>query len=92
MSNREFIFALELSDEPHFDAMLAELTQAVLAHVGYQTPAIEELRDVVRQALADGVAVRGRRCDLRFRVGSGELQITVACAGSPEWHTRRTLP
>jgi hypothetical protein len=90
--NREFIFALELSDEPHFEAMLTDLTQAVLAHVGYQAAAIEELRGVVREALASGTAGRGRRCDLRFRVRAGELEITVSCADAPEWQTCRALP
>jgi len=87
---REFLFALELSDEPQYDGMLAELTGAVLAHVGYQAAAIEELRGVLRAALKG----RGSAapCDIRFRVEAGKLHITLTSAGSAEWQTTRPLP
>ncbi len=90
MSDRDFLFALELPDERHFDAMLRDLTAAVLTHVGYAPQAIDEIRDILRGELkARG---GGARCDVRFRVRSGELQITVACAGAEEWRTTRPLP
>jgi hypothetical protein len=91
---REFLFALELSDEPQFDGMLAELTGAVLAHVGYQTAAIEELRGVLRTALdaRNRRASAGVPCDIRFHVAAGELRITVTCRGAADWHTTRPLP
>ena len=91
MPPREFIFALELSDEPQYETMLAELTGAVLTHAGYQEPAIEELRGVLRSAL-NGRAARGARCDIRFRAEAGTLHITVTCAGADEWQTTRPLP
>ena len=88
----EFVFALELSDEPHFDVMLAELANAVLAHVGYQTPAIDELRGTLRHALATGLSNGQQRCDVQFRAHAGELQIVVTYAGGAEWRTTRALP
>jgi hypothetical protein len=88
--DREFLFALELSDEPHFDAMLRDLAGAVLAHVGYEAAAIEELRGVLRTALKERGA--NARCHVRFRAGAGELQISVAFAGAAEWRTTRPLP
>jgi hypothetical protein len=88
----EFVFSLELSDEPHFDSMLADLTAAVLVYVGYQGPVIDELRDVLRQALATGSSNGQQRCDVQFRAHHGELQIAVAFAGGGEWRTTRALP
>ena len=92
MPDRDFLFALELSDERRFEAMIGELAGAVLAHVGYEASAIDELRGVMRKALTVGRARSGTRCDVRFHVHSGELQITVACAGAAEWRTTRPLP
>ena len=39
----DFTFSLALSHVPHFDSMLANLTGAVLRHVGYPPDAIGEL-------------------------------------------------
>jgi hypothetical protein len=88
----EFVFALELSDEPYFEDMLTELAGSVLAHVGYEPPAIEKLRAVVRGALAQGATDGRRRCDVRFRAESGQLHITVGYAGAAEWRTTQPLP
>ena len=92
MSPRDFIFALELSDEREFDTMLHELTDAVLAHVGYRAAAVEELRGILRRAFAVGSAGRSTRCEVRFRVHGGELHVSVACDGADEWRTTRPVP
>jgi hypothetical protein len=92
VSGHEFLFALELSDEPHFDAMVGELAGAVLAYVGYPKAAADELRGVLRRALSAGLANGNRRCDVRFNAHAGELQIVVAYAGGSEWRTTRPLP
>jgi len=92
VSDHEFLFALELSDEPHFDAMLGELAGAVLAHVGYPKAAADELRGVLRGALSAGPVNGDRRCDVRFKAHAGELQIVVTYAGGAEWRTTRALP
>ena len=97
MCDQDFFFALEMSDEPEFGRMLGELVSAVLGHVGYTAPAIEELTTVLRGVLADGSA-SGSRCDLRFQARAprpgqaGELEIVVARAGSAEWRTTRPVP
>ncbi len=72
--------------------MLGELVTAVLGHVGYAAPAIEELTTTVRGVLADGADSGRRRCDVRFQARDGELQIVVARAGSAEWRTTRPCP
>ena len=83
---------MQLSDEPHFDAMVTELARAVLLHVGYEAPAIEELRGVLSRAIAAGVSNGHRRCEVRFRAHEGEMHIVVAYAGGGEWRTTRALP
>jgi hypothetical protein len=98
VSDQDFFFALEMSDEPEFGRMLGELVTAVLGHVGYTAPAIEELTTTLRGVLADGAANGWRRCDVRFQARAprpgqaGELQIVVARAGADEWRTTRPVP
>ena len=66
MSDHEFLFALELSDEKTFDGMLAELAQAVLVYVGLGRPAIDELSRALRGALVQRRAeLAGERVDRR---------------------------
>jgi hypothetical protein len=90
--DHDFFFALDISDEPEFDRMLGELASVVFGYVGYPASAADELTSVLRAALASRVASGRRRCDIRFLAGAGELEIVVACAGSPEWRTTRPLP
>ena len=92
MSDHDFLFALDLSDEPHFDTMLGELAGTVLKYVGYQPPAIDELKSALKQALSAGAANGQSHCDVRFRAHAGELVITVAYQGRAEWRTTRPLP
>ncbi len=92
MSDHEFVFALELSDEPRFERMLVDLTWAVLSHVGYPAPAAKELHGVLRNALKSGHASGRTHCDVCFRARSGELHISVAYEGGAEWQTSRPLP
>ena len=96
MSDQDFFFALEMSDEPEFIRLLGELVTAVLGHVGYAPAAIEELTTTLHGVLADGGGLR--RCDVRFQARAprpgqgGELQIVVARDGSAEWRTTRPFP
>ena len=92
MPDQEFFFALDVADEPEFGHMIGELMAVVLYHTGYTAPTIEELTEVLRGVLADGAARGQRRCDVRFQVKAGELQIVVARAGAAEWRTTRPLP
>jgi hypothetical protein len=90
--DHEFLFALDVSDEAHFDRMLSELTGSVLTYVGYPPAAVEEIRGALHGALKAGLSNGHQRCDVRFRAQSGELLITVAYAGGAEWRTARALP
>jgi hypothetical protein len=92
VADHEFVFALELSDEPYFDDMLTDVTGAVLAFVGYRGAAGEELRRVLHGALTAGASSGHSRCDVRFRAHSGELHISVVYTGGDEWRTTRRLP
>ena len=90
MSDHDFLFALDLSDEPHFDRMLSELASVVLRYAGYDPTAVDALTTEVRTALAGGAAAG--RCEVRFRAGDGTLRIRVKFDGRPAWETARVLP
>jgi hypothetical protein len=92
VSDHEFLFALELSNEPPFDGMLTELAKAVLVHVGLARPAIDELSGAFVGALARGAAHGRRRCDVRFLSHAGSLRIAVSFDGGDQWETSRPLP
>jgi hypothetical protein len=90
LPDHEFLFALEMADDPDSSRMLGELCTAVLGHVGYAGPAIAEVSRELRAAVTRGN--RAGRCDVRFVVRDGELQIVVARVGATEWRTSRPLP
>ena len=92
MPDQEFLFALDMSGEPPFDLMLAELTRTVLGHVGCASPAIEAVTGQLSAALAARAANGRRRCEVRFRARAGELEIVVAGTGGPGWRTTCPLP
>jgi hypothetical protein len=92
VSAPDFSFTLELSDEEHFEPMLAELTAAVGTHAGLPADATKELTAAVGAALSDGAAKGQSRCDVGFSATAGTLQIVVRFAGGGEWRASRTLP
>jgi hypothetical protein len=87
-----FTFSLALSHEPHFDSMLADLTGAVLRHVGYPPDAIGELSGAVQHALARGLANGGHQCEVAFRAQAGELHIDLTIVPGSTWRTSKPLP
>lgn len=91
MPDHDFVFALDLSDEEHFDLLLQDVAVAVLRHVGYDAAAIEQVTGAVRTALR-GTADTSRRCTVRFHAYGGHLQIGVAYTGGDSWETTRPLP
>ena len=92
MPEQEFLFALDMSGEPPYDRMLAELTRTVLGHVGCGSPAIDDLTGQLGAALEARAAGARRRCEVRFRARAGELEIVVAGAGAPDWRTTCPMP
>jgi hypothetical protein len=92
VADHEFVFALQLSDEPHFDTMLSEVARTLLVHVGFSAAALDELRAAIRTALKSSAPAGEPRCDVSFRAHSGHLQITIVYAGGAEWRTSRPLP
>lgn len=92
MSDPEFLFSLELSDEASFDRMLTDIADAVFLHLGFTRAAVDALVADVRTALGDAGKSGRRPCVLRFAVRAGEIEIVVAHDGAAEWRTRRPLP
>jgi hypothetical protein len=92
VAHPDFFFALDLSDEPHFDRMLALLSEAVLRHLGYDSVAAAALTKEVRAALDAGPAGSPRHCAVRFAAAFGTLRISVRYVGRPAWETTRQLP
>ena len=92
MADQDFFFALDVSGDPEFDQVLAEVARTVLVQVGYAPSAINALTGELKAALAERVDSGKRRCDVRFEARNGQLQIVVAGAGRPEWRTTWPLP
>jgi hypothetical protein len=91
VSDHDFVFTLDLSDPPQFDAMLAELARAVCAHVGYEAGPAGELTVTVQTAL--GQAAAGQtRCAVRFEAHAGELRVAISTDNGAVWRTSRPLP
>ena len=92
MSDQDFFFALDVSGDPGDDQMVADLARSVLGHVGYAPSAIDALAGQLHRAL-DGRGPDGtRRCEVRFRSESGQLEIVVSGAGAADWRTTWPLP
>jgi len=92
VSDHDFLFALDVSDEPRFDRMLQDLSRVVLRYVGFDTAAAEAVARDVHEALARGATAGREHCDVRFRAMGGTLRISVAFGGGRTWETARTLP
>ena len=88
----QFLFAMKLSDEPPFDAMLDDLATCVLKQVGYAPPAIADTLAKLRAALQEGADLGQRDCDVQFRAEAGQLLIVLSYAGGREWRVARALP
>jgi len=88
----DFLFALDLSDEKHFDRMLQDLARVVLRYAGFDAASVDAVTGEVHAALAAGAAAGDAHCDVRFQVGRGALRISVAFAGGRSWELARTLP
>jgi len=85
----DFLFVIEVFDEPAFDRMLADLAAAVFADAGFDVATRDELSGEMRQALSAGAA--WRRCRVRFEAGAGTLTVSVASDGGVEWEAKRPL-
>jgi hypothetical protein len=92
VADHDFSFALDISDEAHFERMLVELAAVVLRYVGYDRAVVDAMTHDVQAALAAGAAGANGRCDVRFRASGGTLRISVAFAGGRTWETARALP
>ena len=92
MSDQDFFFALDVSGDPEFDQMLAEVARTVLGQVGYAASAIDAVTGELRRALVERVSDGQRRCEVRFRSADGQLEIVVSGAGRADWRASWPLP
>jgi hypothetical protein len=92
VSDTEFLFALELSDETSFDGMLKEIADAVFLHLGFARPVVDDLVADLRGPLSGADGAGGQPCAVRFSVRGGEIEIVIAHEGAADWQARRTLP
>jgi hypothetical protein len=92
VSEQDFVFALDVSDDCDSDQMVADLARTVLGQVGCAGQAITDLMGQLRTVLAERLAGGRGRCEVRFRAGAGQLEIVVAGAGRAEWRTTCPLP
>jgi hypothetical protein len=72
--------------------MLAELTTAVLRHLGYQPGEVAELIGVLEGAMASALANGRRECQVAFRAHDGELHLAISFDDRVQWRTSRLLP
>ena len=92
MPGYDFLFVVDLSSDPQYDRMLGDLVTSVLGYVGYDGAAIAGVVGDVHGAVAGGSDGRGGRCELRFRAGGGELNVSIAHGGIAGWQMTRPLP
>jgi len=92
VSDQDFYFALDVSGDPEFDQMLAEVARTVLGQVGYAASAIDAVTGQLRRALVERVSDGQRRCAVRFRSEAGQLEIVVSGAGRADWRASWPLP
>ena len=91
MSESDFLFALELSDDESFDRLVSEIASAVFAHVRLSGSDREALLADLRDARARESGPGLRRCDVRFNVVAGQLDLVVAYENGREWRRSRQL-
>jgi hypothetical protein len=87
--DHDCLFALDLSDEPHFDRMLKDLAAVVLKYVGFDPRRGQAVTKELSEALAAGGP---ERCDVRFRAADGALRISVTFADGRTWEASHALP
>jgi hypothetical protein len=92
VSDRDFFFALDLSNPSAFDSMLVDVARAVFGHAGYAAQAVAELTAGVREAIATTGAGGPRRGTVRFQARAGELHVVVSFDGGGEWRASHVLP
>jgi hypothetical protein len=88
----DFLFTIELTDEPDSDRMLAGLAGAVLAYAGLPDATVDRLSRALHHALADGAAPDGDGCRVRFEAAAGTLTVGVVRADGAQWQASEPLP
>jgi hypothetical protein len=88
----DFFFALDLSDQSHFERMMNDVTASILRHAGFDAKAAADIADELRRALGDGVKRGGHHCDVTFQAIDGTLSMSIAFDHGAKWQAARPLP
>ena len=89
MSDQDFFFTIDVSGDPASAQLLDELARTVLGQV--KLADAEAVTAELQTAIAPRTTGKAR-CEVRFRVAAGKLEIAVTGAGLAEWRTTRPLP
>jgi hypothetical protein len=80
-----FFFALEFSSQGVPANLLGDLAAQVLRHVGVAKAGVADAIRSLEEAVAKGSS--GARCDVRFQMQPGKLEIVVSSNGGRVWQT-----
>ena len=92
MTDQRFLFALNISDNPEFDSMLADLAARVLADTGCAPLDAAQILKRLRATLEEAAGEGARGCAIRFQAEGRQLNIVVSYAGGREWRVTHALP
>jgi hypothetical protein len=84
-----FYFKLEFTSERVSEGLLEEVASQVLRHLGCSPQEVPEIDAALSQATAAVVAAP--RCDLRFRLEDGALEIVVSSNGGRLFQTSHVI-
>jgi hypothetical protein len=92
VTDREFLFAVTVSDHPGFESMLTGLAVRVLEDAGYTSADAAQIIDTLRGTFEEAAEQGGRGCDVQFRAEGGRLNIVASYGRGREWRMTRPLP
>jgi hypothetical protein len=92
VADREFMFALDLSDRAAFEEMLDDVARNVLGYVGYGCDVTGDLVALLHAARSQGGVGGPQHCRVQFSAHAGQLHVVVSDGGGREWRTSRPLP
>ena len=91
MSHSDFLFAVDLSDDATFDAMLTEIARAVCDHLGLARLQCDRLVTDLADERARAFEAGRRHADVRFVSRADALEIVVVYDDGAEWRRARPL-
>jgi hypothetical protein len=84
-----FYFKLEFTSERVSEGLLEGIASQMLQHLGCSPQEVPDLDAALSQATATAAATR--RCDLRFRLENGALEIVVSSNDGRLFHASHSI-